>query len=97
MRRIPGIVLADGPLGREARLAGTGLAVYEVVKAHRLMGEAWGRLREAFHWLSAQQLRAALAYAAAYPEEIDALLRDEDASTAEAIWSAYPFTRPPWR
>src|SRR3712207_742345 len=67
MRRIPGIVFADSPSGRGARVAGTGLEVFEIVRAFRDMDEDWQRLRQAFHWLSEQQLRAALAYADAYP------------------------------
>lgn len=38
--------------------------------------------------------RAALAYAAAYPEEIAAALDDEASWTAERVWSTIPFTRP---
>ena len=94
MRRIPGIVFADGPAGRVARIAGTGLEVYEVVRAHREMGEDWQRLREAYHWLSEHQLRAALAYATAYSDEIEARLREEAGWTPEAVWASYPFTKP---
>lgn len=94
MRRIPGIAFADGPAGRVARVSGTGLEVYEVVCVYREMGEEWARLREAFHWLTEHQLRAALAYAAAYPEEIEERLRDEERWTAETLWRSYPFTRP---
>src|SRR3972149_8196119 len=64
MRRIPGIVFADSPSrGRVARIAGTGLEVFEVVQAYRSMDNSWARLKEAFHWPSETQLRAALAYA----------------------------------
>src|SRR5437764_15301828 len=69
MRRIPGIVFADGPSGRRARVAGTGLAVFEILRTYRDSGEDWDTLRESYHWLTENQLRSALAYAAAYPEE----------------------------
>ena len=94
MRRIPGIVFVDGPNGRVARVAGTGLDVFELVGAFRNMDEDRERLRAAYHWLSEQQLRAALAYAAAYPEEIEERLRAEERWTPETLWTTYPFTKP---
>ena len=94
MRRIPGIVFADGPTGRRARVAGTGLDVSEVVQAYHKLGEDWERLRQAYDWLTELQLRAALAYAEAYPEEIEERLRAEEQLTGEAIWARYPFMRP---
>jgi uncharacterized protein (DUF433 family) len=94
MRRIPGIVFADGPVGRVARVAGTGIEVFEVIKTYQGVEQSWDRLRQAYHWLSEQQLRAALAYAAAYPEEIEERLKDESSLTPEEIWSRYPFTSP---
>ena len=97
MRRIPGIVFADSPSGRVARLGGTGLEVWEVIAQYRSLGQAWDVLRQSFHWLSDSQLRAALAYAEAYPEEIDAALEDEASWTPEHIRSTYPFTAPPVR
>lgn len=97
MRRIPGITFADGPLGRVARIAGTGIEVFELIKAYREMEEDPKRLREAFHWLSDIQLRAALAYAEAYPDEIEARIAMDASWAPERIWEAYPFTRPEWR
>ena len=97
MRRIPGIVFADGPAGRRARIAGTGIDVFEVVRDHRAMGADWAKVRQAYHWLDERQLRAALAYAEAYPEEIAARLAAEERWTPERVWRTYPFTRPPRR
>ncbi len=95
MRRIPGIIFADSPSGgRVARIAGTGLEVFEVVQAYRSMESSWPRLKEAFHWLSDLQLRAALAYADAYPEEIEERIRREEQWTPEALWERYPFMSP---
>ena len=91
MRRIPGIAFADGPNRRVARVAGTGLEVFEIVAAFRNVDEDWERLRAAYHWLSEQQLRAALAYAAAYPEEIEERLRAEERWTPDTLWTTYPF------
>jgi uncharacterized protein (DUF433 family) len=62
MRRCPGIVFVDGPTGRRPVLAGTGLEVWEVVKAYRDCGEDFEKLKETFDWLSPRQLRDALHY-----------------------------------
>ena len=94
MRRIPGIVFGDSRHGRIARVAGTGLAVYEVVRTFREVGEDRRRLREAYHWLSETQLRSALAYAEAYPQEIEERLRADEEWTPERLWQTYPFMRP---
>jgi uncharacterized protein (DUF433 family) len=94
MRRIPGIAFADGAIGRIARIAGTGVEVFEVAKTHREVGGDLARLRAAYHWLSEQQLRAALAYAQAYPEEIAEQLSEEDRWMPEEVWGRYPFTAP---
>lgn len=95
MRRIPGIVFADSPSGgRVARVAGTGLEVFEVAQAYRSVEGSWARLKEAFHWLSDTQLRAALAYAEAYPDEIEERIRRNEKWTSEATWKHYPFMSP---
>ncbi len=93
MRRVPGIVFADGPTGRRARIAGTGIDGFEVIGPYREMGESWESLREAFHWLSEPQLRAALAYFEAFPEEITGRLSRQAAISPEYIASKYPLKR----
>lgn len=97
MRRIPGIVFADSPSGRVARVAGSGVDVFEVIRDYRDLDGDVERLREAFHWLSERQIRAALAYASAYPEEIEARLEAEERWTPEQTWAKYPFTKPAGR
>lgn len=95
MRRIPGIVFADSPSGgRIARVAGTGIEVFEVVQAYGSVDKSWERLKESFDWLSDTQLRAALAYAEAYREEIEERIRRDERWTPEAVWERYPFMRP---
>jgi uncharacterized protein (DUF433 family) len=99
MQRVPGIVFADGPSGRRARIGGTGLEVWEVINGYRGMDEDWKqlddweRLKEGYHWLTEHQLQAALAYARAYPDEIDEALRENDSWTPERVWATHPFTR----
>src|SRR6266540_1522499 len=45
LRACPGILFADGPSGRRARIAGTGIDVWEVIEAYRGLGRKWARLR----------------------------------------------------
>lgn len=77
MRRVPGITFVDSPLGdRVARVAGTGLEVFEIVYAYRGLGPDWIRLKKRFDWLSDVQLRAALTYTRTFPDEIDPLVEE---------------------
>jgi uncharacterized protein (DUF433 family) len=90
MRRCPGILFADGPTGRRARIAGTGLDVWEVIATYKSLENDPARLRRAYHWLSEVQLRAALGYYVAYPEEIEAQIRRNEAWTQERLAQRYP-------
>lgn len=90
MRRCPGIVFADGPTGRRARIAGTGLDVWEVIATYQSVDREVGRLREAYHWLSDPQLRAALGYYAAYPDEIDRRIALNERWTEERLLAQHP-------
>lgn len=94
MQRVPGIVFVDSLSNRVAQVAGTGLEVWEVILNYRAAGEDWNQLKQGFHWLSNEQLHAALAYYAAYPEEINILLKENARYTPEYVYEKYPFTRP---
>lgn len=94
MRRAPGISFADGPSGRRAVVAGSGLDVWEVVATWRELERDFERLCASYPWLTQTQLRAALAYYDLYPEEIDARLERERGWTPERVWLALPFSRP---
>jgi len=96
MRRIPGVDFADEFEHREAKVGGTGLGVWEVVAAYQRMGEDWERFKKHYkNWLNEFQLRAALAYWRAYPEEIDGLIAESYCWTPEKLYSTYPFMKPP--
>ena len=97
MRRVPGIVFADGPTGRRARIAGTGLEVFEVIDVYRANHGDGAKLRQWFKSLDDAQLDAALAYYQAYPFEIDARLDADEHAAIEALWVAHPRTRPKLR
>lgn len=90
MRRCPGILFAEGPFGRRARIAGTGLDVWEVIAGYNSLDRDVERLRHAYHWLSEPQLRAALGYYAAYPEEIDRQVARNEAWTQDRLAERYP-------
>ncbi|HZQ37224.1 MAG TPA: DUF433 domain-containing protein [Dehalococcoidia bacterium] len=82
-RRVPGIIFADGPTGRRARIAGTGIEVFEIVWSYRANGQNRERLAAEYDWLRPDQLDAALAYAAAFPGEIEHHLKRAEALEQE--------------
>jgi uncharacterized protein (DUF433 family) len=92
MRRNPGILFVEGVSGRRARVAGTGIEVWEIVANYKTMGGNVNRLRKTYHWLSAEQLRAALGYYAAYPEEIDRLIEQNESWSQQEVKARYPAT-----
>jgi len=94
MRRAPGVVFLDGPAGRRAAVAGTGLDVWEIVATWQAAAEDFDKLRQSYGWLTEPQLRAALTYYELYPEEIDERLRREAAWTPDRVASELPYTRP---
>jgi uncharacterized protein (DUF433 family) len=91
MQNCPGIVFADGPTGHRARVSGTGIDVWEIVAAFKGMGEKYGALKKAYHWLSEPQLRSALSYYALYPEEIDARIERNQDLNSKKIAKRFPF------
>lgn len=93
MRRCPGILFAEGIGGRRARVAGTGIEVWEVIAAYKSMKEDFKRLQKAYHWLSAEQLKAALGYYTVYPQEIDRLIQQNEQWGDEKVRERYPFMR----
>lgn len=90
LKRCPGIVFADGPSGRRAVIAGTGLDVWEVVATYKSLARDDARLREAYHWLSEPQLRSALSYFRLYPEEIERQIARNEAWTKEQLAERHP-------
>ena len=93
MRRAPGVVFVDGPVGRRPVIAGTGLDVWEVIAAWQEVGRDYRRLRAAYDWLTEPQLRAALSYYESYPREIDDRLERERELTPEEAQASFPFIR----
>ena len=71
MRRAPGIVFMDGPSGRRATVAGTGLDVWELIATWKACGQRDETLVESYPWLTEPQRRAALSYYGLYPQEVE--------------------------
>jgi uncharacterized protein (DUF433 family) len=96
MRHCPGIYFADEPSGRTAKIGGTGLGVWEVVRDFDKDQDA-DRIRKAFPQLSPAQITAALMYYARYRDEVRAQIDANAALTPETIEKQYPglirFTR----
>ncbi len=91
MRRCPGIIFTEGTSGRRARIAGSGTEVWVIIAGYESVSEVFERLRGANHWLTEQQLRAAIGYWKTYPEEIDRLITQNERWTKECIHERYPF------
>jgi len=89
MRRCPGIYFADEPSGRTAKIGGTGLAVWEVLR-DLLRDADPKRIREIFPQLSQAQVTAALMYERRYSEEIQREIARNAELTPEAIEQRYP-------
>jgi len=85
MRECPGIYFADEPAGREAKLAGTGLGVWEVIRDYLAAHQDERVLRKALPQLSSAQIRAGLLYYAKYAREIDAEIQENAALTLAAL------------
>ena len=89
MRLCPGIYFADEPTGRTAKIGGTGLGVWEIVRDFGTDQDA-DRIRKAFPQLSRAQITAALMYYARYRDEVQAKIDANAALTPEVIEKQYP-------
>ncbi len=67
----------DSPLGRQAYIQGTRLSVWMVVKVAGLYGSDVEKTAGHFQ-RPAVQIQAALNYAKAFPEEVEAAIQDND-------------------
>ena len=89
MRECPGIYFATEPAGRTAKLSGTGLGVWEVLRDF-VRDEDVERVRRAFSQLSSAQITAALIYYKRYPDEIRREVNANAALTAALLERRYP-------
>ena len=84
-RDCPGIYFASEPSGREAKIMGTGLAVWELIQHYQDVEQSEDRLRALFPALSGAQIRACLTYYAKFRAETDALIAENRHLGAEGL------------
>jgi uncharacterized protein (DUF433 family) len=89
MRQCPGIYFADEPSGRTAKIGGTGLGVWEVLRDYGKDQDV-ERIRKSFPQLSQAQITAALMYYARCRGGVQAQIDANAALTPEAIEKQYP-------
>ena len=78
------IEFRDSPVGRQAYLKGTRLAVWQVVPLARSFGGDVARTAAHLE-IPVVAVRAALGYAAAYPVEIEAAVADNARAAADLV------------
>jgi uncharacterized protein (DUF433 family) len=93
MRRCPGIIFSQGITGRRARVAGTGVEVWEVVYEYQIVGKDVEALKRALPHLTERQLIAALNYYRAYPEEINELIQSNEAITSRTVEGRFSLSK----
>lgn len=91
MRKCPGIVFTDGPTGRRATVAGSGIDVWEVVQVSKTCKDR-RQLARALPQLSQHQIDAALTYYAHFPSEVDGRI-DKNEICLPALKIRPPFTK----
>src|SRR5205809_545808 len=88
MRQCPGIYFVDEASGRTAKIGGTGLAVWEVMRDFSKDRDS-DRIRKTFPQLSPAQVTAALMYYTRYREELQSKIDANAALTPETIERQY--------
>ena len=83
MRKCPGIYFVDEPAGREAKIAGCGLAVWEIIAVYKAVSSDERTLKKHFHWLTEAQTKAAMIYYQSYSREIDDLVAENESASLE--------------
>jgi uncharacterized protein (DUF433 family) len=89
--RCPGIVFTEGTRGKRARVAGTGIEVWEVIATYKSVDNDLKRLAKAYDWLTLQQLRSAIGYYKLYSREINTLIAENEEWTPDKTGEKYPF------
>jgi uncharacterized protein (DUF433 family) len=89
-RECPGIYFTDESAGRTAKIMGTGLGVWEVMRDYVAAGEREDRVSEIFPQLTPAQVGAARNYFLRYRDEIERRIAGNAALTAESVVARYP-------
>ena len=80
MRQCPGIYFADEIVGREAKVSGTGLGVWEVIRDYQAVKGNERKLARMLPHLGTVGLKAALLYYDRYAPEIDDAIAENEAA-----------------
>jgi len=80
MRQCPGIYFADEILGREAKVSGTGLGVWEVIRDYQAVKGNERKLARMLPHLGTVGLKSALLYSDRYAPEIDDAIAENEAA-----------------
>ncbi len=83
MHACPGIYFADEPAGRVAKVAGTGLGVWEIIQIYQSVKGNETKLRKRTPHVSLAQLKAALLYYAKFRQEVEAEIGDNRVAFGE--------------
>ena len=83
------ITFRDSPVGRQAYVQGTSLAVWEVAMVARWHDGDAQQTASYLNW-PLVRVQAALQYAAAYPDEIEAAIADNDSYDFETVKQMLP-------
>jgi uncharacterized protein (DUF433 family) len=89
-RECPGIYFADEPAGRTAKVMGTGLGVWELIRDAPTVGDPEAPLREIYPQLTPVQIRAARNYFLRHRDEIERRIAENAAWTPEQVRAQYP-------
>src|SRR5690349_21631962 len=85
------------PLDGRACVMDTGLEVWEIIRSWKQEGEDWRALTERYHWLTFDDLNAALTFYRLNPEMVDERIAEEFSVSVEDVWEMYPDSKPPYR
>jgi uncharacterized protein (DUF433 family) len=78
------------PPAESARIMGTGIEVWQVVKTYLEAGCDWERLKSAYTWLPEADLREALSYANDHRDDITARIREDYQYLPEELRPSFP-------
>jgi uncharacterized protein (DUF433 family) len=88
----PFIEFRDSPVGRQAHVQGSSLAVWEVVLVAKDLGGEAAAVARHLDW-PIEKVHAALGYAAANADEIDPVVDEVRSTTYEQLRTALPWLR----
>ena len=92
MSELAFVEFRDSFVGRQAYIKGSSLAVWEVIMILRAYDGDVKKEAEHLQW-PAYRVQAAAYYAAAFPEDINAAIDDNDSYDAEKVGRILPQTR----